>query len=42
MKLSFVIPCYRSAQSIGDVIARIERTVEQDGRYDYEIICVND
>ena len=33
MKLSFVIPCYRSAQSIGDVIARIERTVEQDGRY---------
>ena len=42
MKLSFVIPCYRSAASIGDVVARIKKTVEQDGRYEYEIICVND
>lgn len=42
MKLSFVIPCYRSAASIGNVIERIEKTVEQDGRYNYEIICVND
>lgn len=42
MKLSFVIPCYRSADSIGDVTRRIRQTVEQDGRYDYEIICVND
>lgn len=41
-KLSFVIPCYRSAQTIGDVVSRIEATVEKDGRYDYEIICVND
>lgn len=42
MKLSFVIPCYRSAETVGDVIERIEKTVESDGRYEYEIICVND
>ena len=41
-KLSFVIPCYRSEQSVGGVIAEIVRTVTEDGRYDYEIICVND
>lgn len=41
-KLSFVIPCYRSSQTIGDVVARIESTVEKDGRYDYEVVCVND
>ena len=42
MKLSFVIPCYRSADSVGDVIARIIATVKADGRYDYEVICIND
>ena len=42
MKLSFVIPCYRSALSVGGVIERIISTVQKDGRYDYEIICVND
>lgn len=42
MKLSFVIPCYRSAESVGDVIERVIATVQKDGRYDYEIICVND
>lgn len=41
-KLSFVIPCYRSEKSIGKVIEEIIATVEKDGRYDYEIICVND
>ena len=40
--LSFVIPCYRSEKSIGTVIEKIVATVKQDGRYDYEIICVND
>jgi len=40
--LSFVIPCYRSEQSIEQVVARIIETVRKDGRYDYEIICVND
>lgn len=42
MKLSFVIPCYRSAESVGNVIDRIIATVKKDGRYDYEIICIND
>ena len=41
-KLSFVIPCYRSAKTVGGVISDIIATVEKDGRYDYEIICVND
>lgn len=41
-KLSFVIPCYRSENSVGQVIERIVNTVNNDGRYDYEIICVND
>ncbi len=41
-KLSFVIPCYRSEHSVGNVIKDIVDTVESDGRYDYEIICVND
>lgn len=42
MKLSFVIPCYRSADSVADVVHRIVNTVLEDGRYDYEIICIND
>lgn len=41
-KISFVIPCYRSAKSIKRVITSIIDTVEKDARYDYEIICVND
>ena len=41
-KLSFVIPCYRSEKSVSKVISDIILTVENDGRYDYEIICVND
>lgn len=42
MKISVVIPCYRSENSIEQVISRITKTIEIDGRYDYEIICVND
>ena len=41
-KLSFVIPCYCSENSVGNVISEIIQTVTDDGRYDYEIICVND
>ena len=41
-KLSFVIPCYRSQDSVRGVLDKIAQTVEADGRYDYEIICVND
>lgn len=40
--LSFIIPCYCSRDSIGFVTDRIISTVEKDGRYDYEIICIND
>ncbi len=42
-KVSFVIPCYRSALTIGKVVQEIEETmaVLQD-RYEYEIILVND
>ncbi len=41
-KLSFVIPCYCSEKSVGGVIDEIIKKVTDDGRYDYEIICVND
>jgi len=41
-KLSFVIPCFRSAKTVGRVVNEIIQTVEKDARYDYEIICVND
>ena len=40
--LSFVIPCYHSAATIGAVARQIRQTVEADGRYEYEIILVND
>lgn len=41
-KLSFIIPCYCSENSVGGVISEIIETVEKDGRYTYEIICIND
>lgn len=40
--LSFVIPCYCSENSIQHVVNDIIATVESDGRYEYEIICIND
>lgn len=42
MKLSFVIPCYRSEKTIEMVINEIVEVVSQKPEYDYEIICVND
>ena len=41
-KLSFIIPCYCSENSVGGVIDEIIDTVERDGRYSYEIVCIND
>lgn len=41
-KISFVIPCYHSQQTIRQVAEDIRATVTADGRYDYEIILVND
>ena len=40
-KVSFVIPCYRSAKTIGGVVNEIESTMAQLA-YEYEIILVND
>ncbi|MDR3166143.1 MAG: glycosyltransferase family 2 protein [Synergistaceae bacterium] len=42
MKLSFVIPCYGSEETIVPVIAEIDETITQKPETDYEIICVND
>ncbi len=40
--VSFVIPCYRSAQMIGGVVEEIDRTMEVIDGYAYEIVLVND
>lgn len=40
--VSFVIPCYRSEQTIGSVVEEIKTTMEQMTQYSYEIILVND
>ena len=42
MKISFVIPCYRSARTIGGVVAEIRGAMEEHGECAYEIILVND
>lgn len=42
MKLSFVIPCYRSAPTIGDVLDEIKSVMAQRPETDYEIVAVND
>ena len=40
--VSFVIPCYRSAKTIGAVTAEIADTMEKLPQYDDEIVLVND
>ena len=40
--LSFIIPCYRSEQTIEKVIKEIIETVESHSGYNYEIIAIND
>lgn len=40
--ISFVIPCYRSAATIGGVVEEISVTMEKLKDYRYEIILVND
>ena len=42
MKVSFVIPCYRSEQTLEGVVREIEETMLNIGRYEYEICLVND
>ena len=41
-KVSFVIPCYRSALTIGNVVKEIQDTMNAMGGYSHEIILVND
>lgn len=42
-KISFVIPCYRSALTIGGVVEEVEKSMAAlSDRYSYEIILVND
>lgn len=40
--ISFVIPCYRSEQTIGGVVEEIDTTMKTLDAYDYEIVLVND
>ena len=42
MKVSFVIPCYRSAQTLPGVVAEIKETMAAMPEYSYELILVND
>lgn len=41
-KISFVVPCYRSEQTLKKVVEEIVETVKLREHYDYEIILVND
>ncbi len=41
-KVSFVIPCYRSEQTLPNVIAEIEEKMKQLTQYEYNIFLVND
>ena len=41
MKISFVIPCYRSEKTIGSVVDEIKTTMANIG-HDFEVILVND
>jgi len=41
-RISFVIPCYRSALTIEKVVKEIEDTMPYLPEYDYEIVLVND
>lgn len=40
--ISYVIPCYRSENTLGNVISEIEESMNMISGYDYEIICIND
>ena len=42
MKLSYVIPCYRSEKTIKMVIDEIKETMKRDPSFDYEIVAIND
>lgn len=41
-KISFVIPCYRSAKTLEGVVAEIRETMQNMTAYEYDIFLVND
>ena len=40
--ISYVIPCYRSAATVGAVVNEIDDTMKSMDSYDYEVILIND
>lgn len=42
MKVSFVIPCYRSERTLPAVVNEIEETMKELSQYTYDIVLVND
>ena len=42
MKVSFVIPCYRSEKMIGKVVEEIINAMSDMKEYSYEIVLIND
>ena len=40
--VSFVIPCYKSALTLGGVVEEIQTAMEKLSAYTYEIVLVND
>ncbi|MDR0221722.1 MAG: glycosyltransferase [Lachnospiraceae bacterium] len=42
MKISYIIPCYRSEQTLATVVAEIDETMAGMKQYEHEIILVND
>lgn len=40
--ISFIIPCYRSEETIGNVIGEIEKKIQELSIDDYEIIAIDD
>ena len=41
-RISFVIPCYRSENTITGVLDEIRSVMKDSETYDYEIVAVND
>ncbi len=41
-KISFVIPCYRSSETLPGVVAEIEETMQKLPDYRHEIVLIND
>ena len=41
-KLSFVIPCYRSENTIESVVGEVDALMQEHKEYEYEIVLIND